>query len=155
MILKIITYRGQTFEYNSSFSNFRSKHLTLIVENSRARRDFISLYFAAIFPVRSRGSCRDISISPYDMDNSSLIFKALMSLLTVSLHLSHGSSSRALPLHLNLGDWSDVMCFVSSFHMLEPYLPSPSRDHRYRFRRGKSLHLLPVRKCIICKAWVD
>ena len=44
-----------------------------------------------------------------------------------------GSSSRALPLHLHLGNCSRVSCFICSLHMPEPVQASPSHNHRYRF----------------------
>ena len=43
------------------------------------------------------------------------------------------SSSRALPLHLHFSNCSDVLGFVSSFHVPAPFQPSTSHDHRYRF----------------------
>ena len=43
------------------------------------------------------------------------------------------SSSRALPLHLHFNNCSDVFSFISSFDVPEPFQPSSSHNHRYRF----------------------
>ena len=41
-------------------------------------------------------------------------------------------SSRALPLHLHFRNSSDVYCSMSWLNVPEPFLPSPSHDHRNR-----------------------
>ena len=43
------------------------------------------------------------------------------------------SSSKALPLHLQLCNCSDVFSFISSFNVPEPFQHSLSRNRRYRF----------------------
>ena len=43
------------------------------------------------------------------------------------------SSSRALPLHLHFDNYSDVLGFISSFDVPEPFQHSPSHNRRYWF----------------------
>ena len=59
-----------------------------------------------------------------------LMFQVCVSLLTVTLQ----SQSGAFHLHLHVDNGSDVFCFLSSCHMLEPR--QPSHGHPNQFRIG-------------------
>ena len=59
------------------------------------------------------------------------------------------SSSRALTRHLHFHNWSAVFSFVLSFNEPEPFQPSPSHGHRYRFHHS-FLHFLLIYPVFHC-----
>ena len=54
------------------------------------------------------------------------------------------SSSRVLPLHIQLHNCSDVFSFISSFHMPEPFQPSQSHSHRFHLCFLQDLLISPM-----------
>ena len=93
-------------------------------------REFLT--FRHRLSVRGSGSCKSLSIfpcqwpiPPWCSRHSGPSWQHLST--------STSASSRVLPHHLHFNNCSDVFSFISSFDVPEPFKPSPSHNHRYRF----------------------
>ena len=98
-------------------------------------------------PMQGSTSCRDLSISPClcPIPPWSSCFRVPSDSV---LPYQAGSSSRVLPLHLHFFDCSDDFCFISSFHLPEPFQHSPSHNHHNQLHLSFLIELKNDHVCL-------